>query len=86
MEHIRVVWKDGNQNKSFCYRKTKVVPYRDGWVLEGMGDDNIYKTIDSAKNAIDEVLGVEGRRRNITKRDKRIIVIGTKGTAKHTTA
>lgn len=86
MEHIRVVWKDGNQNKSFYYRGTRVVPYRDGWILEKMDDNNIYKTIDSAKNAIDEVLGVEGRRRNITKRDKRIIVIGTKSGANHTTA
>lgn len=61
---MRVVWKDSAVKRvDFKYRGYWVEGYSNGgWTTGLPGDDNIYRTNRCAKNYIDEVLGLEGRR------------------------
>lgn len=70
MTHIKVVWRDTkvHEGKAYTHRKQTIKGYREGWITDLEGDDNIYKTCDSAKNAIDNVLGDKGKRRDAGKR------------------
>lgn len=78
---MRIVWKDSAiERKDFKYRGYWVEGYKDGWVINLPGDNNIYRTNRCAKNAIDESLGYEGRKHK--KLPKRLAdgidIIGTK--------
>ena len=78
---MRIVWKDSAiERKDFKYRGYWVKGYKDGWVINLPGDNNIYRTNRCAKNAIDESLGYEGRKHK--KLPKRLAdgidIIGTK--------
>jgi hypothetical protein len=60
---MRIVWKDtAAVRKDFKYRGYWVEGYGEGWVVNLPGDDNIYRTNRCAKNAIDQTLGLEGRK------------------------
>lgn len=79
---MRIVWKDSAVTRAdFKYRGYWVEGYRDGWTISIPGDNNIYRTNRCAKNAIDEALGLEGRKKlkNLPKRlEYGIDIIGTK--------
>lgn len=61
---MRIVWKDTVlERKNMPYRGYSIEAYNnDGWTSGMPGDNNIYKTSRCAKNAIDEVLGLDGLR------------------------
>ena len=61
---MRIVWKDSAiERKDFKYRGYWVEGYGDGWTVNMPGDNNVYRTNRCAKNAIDEALGLEGRKK-----------------------
>ncbi len=82
---IRVTWKDSYAptRKTRTYRGYTVSRYRDGWQTDLPNDRNIYSSADSAQNAIDEILGDDGRTRKPNKRRANIGVkiIGRKDDA-----
>lgn len=56
---MRIVWKDSRAPKvGVTHRGYTVEGYGDGWVISVPGDDNIYKSNKSARNAIDKYLGL----------------------------
>lgn len=64
---MRIVWKDTAVVRSdFKYRGYWIEGYNGGWTISIPGDDNIYRTIRCAKNAIDEILGADGRKHKKT--------------------
>lgn len=79
---MRIVWKDTAVTRAdFKYRGYWVEGYKNGWTINIPGDNNIYRTNRCAKNAIDEVLGLEGRKKlkDLPKRlEYGIDIIGTK--------
>lgn len=82
---MRIVWKDTAVTRSdFKYRGYWVEGYKNGWTISIPGDNNVYRTNRCAKNAIDEVLGYEGRKHH--KLPKRLEygydIIGKKGDQK----
>lgn len=61
---MRIVWKDSSVTRSdFKYRGYWVEGYKNGWTVSIPGDNNIYRTNRCAKNAIDQALGLEGRKK-----------------------
>ena len=79
---MRIVWKDTAVTRAdFKYRGYWVEGYKNGWTINIPGDNNIYRTNRCAKNAIDEALGLEGRKKlkDLPKRlEYGIDIIGTK--------
>lgn len=78
---IRVVWKDTYEkvDRHYTYRKIKVRWFNVGWVIDDPSDDNIYKSIHSAYNAIDVLLGGEPQKVGGEKRiEYGIEVVGKK--------
>lgn len=60
---MRIVQKDTAVARAdFKYRGYWVECYLNGWTINIHGNTNIYKTNRYAKNAIDEALGLEGRK------------------------
>ena len=61
---MRIVWKDSNplEYKDVKYRNHIVSGTPKGWITNAPGDGNIYSSHYCALNAIDEMLGIEGRR------------------------
>lgn len=56
---MRIVWKDSASIKTAVkYRGYKLEGYRNGWITDVPGDDNIYKSNKSARNAVDDYLGL----------------------------
>ena len=56
---MRIVWKDSASVKTAVkYRGYKLEGYRNGWIIDVPGDDNIYKSNKSARNAVDKYLGL----------------------------
>ena len=56
---MRIVWKDtGVAKVDMKYRGYMLTPYKQGWTINVPGDDNIYGTNKSARNAIDKHLGI----------------------------
>lgn len=73
---MRVVWKDSAKaQKEYRYRNYEVKPFRNGWVTTIEGDNNIYKALEDAQNAIDDVLGGHGQLGVSERRRKREIRI-----------
>ena len=59
--------------------------YGEGWTINIPGYDNVYRTNRCAKNAIDQALGLEGRKqlKNLPKRlEEGIDIIGKKSDKK----
>ena len=86
MKHIRVVWKEELwlKKKPATYRQITISPYGEGWIIEGRGDNNIYKSSFCAMNAIDKALGGTGLYGRNLKREKYgIEVIGKKTENEH---
>lgn len=78
---MRIVWKDSTVARSNAkYRGYVIKSYSTGWITDVPGDDNIYKTKRCAKNAIDEMLGIEdGKYKKLPERLKHgIEIIGKK--------
>ena len=56
---MRIVWKDSASVKTpVKYRGFDVEGYGGGWIISVPGDDNIYKSNKSARNAVDKHLGL----------------------------
>ena len=56
---MRIAWKDSASVKTAVkYRGYKLEGYRNGWITDVPGDDNIYKSNKSARNAVDDYLGL----------------------------
>ena len=56
---MRIVWKDSASIKTAVkYRGFDIEGYGGGWVISVPGDDNIYKSNKSARNAVDKHLGL----------------------------
>ena len=75
---IRITWKDNNGKP--CppakYRKITMTRYKNGWILDLEGDNNIYASQEHAKNAIDQALGGTARRNVKNRLNKGIRIIG----------
>ena len=81
MKVIKVVWKDSLQpsTRAYPYRKHTTSRFKDGWITNIPGDNNIYKYQKSAFNAIDAYLGGSCKRADAEERMKEgIIIIGKK--------
>lgn len=80
---MRVIWKDSLANPCppYEYRKIGITRYKKGWILGIEGNNNIYASVDCAKNAIDEILGGTARRHVEKRLLKGIKIIGTKDAA-----
>ena len=56
---MRIVWKDSASIKTAVkYRGFDIEGYGGGWIISVPGDDNIYKSNKSARNAVDKHLGL----------------------------
>ena len=56
---MRIVWKDSASVKTpVNCRGFNITGYRGGWITDIPGDDNIYKSNKSARNAVDKYLGL----------------------------
>lgn len=56
---MRIVWKDSSSVKTpVKYRGFDVEGFDGGWIISVPGDDNIYKSNKSARNAVDKHLGL----------------------------
>ncbi len=56
---MRIVWKDSSSVKTAVkYRGYDIEGYGGGWIINVPGDDNIYKSNKSARNAVDKYLGL----------------------------
>jgi hypothetical protein len=56
---MRIVWKDSASVKTpVKCRGFNITGYRGGWITDIPGDDNIYKSNKSARNAVDKHLGL----------------------------
>lgn len=56
---MRIVWKDSASVKTAVkYRGYALEGYGGGWITDVPGDDNIYKSNKSARNAVDKYLGL----------------------------
>lgn len=56
---MRIVWKDSASIKTAVkYRGFDVEGYGGGWIISVPGDNNIYKSNKSARNAVDKHLGL----------------------------
>ena len=56
---MRIVWKDTASVKTAVkYRGFDLEGYGGGWVISVPGDENIYKSNKSARNAVDKHLGL----------------------------
>ena len=56
---MRIVWKDSASVKTAVkYRGFSLEGYGGGWITDVPGDDNIYKSNKSARNAVDDYLGL----------------------------
>ena len=56
---MRIVWKDSASIKTAVkYRGFDIEGYGGGWIISVPGDDNIYKSNKSARNAVDKHLGI----------------------------
>lgn len=56
---MRIVWKDSASIKTAVkYRGFHLEGYGGGWITDVPGDDNIYKSNKSARNAVDKYLGL----------------------------
>ena len=81
MQRIKVVWRDtqAHEGKVYTYRGHAITGYRLGWITDMPGDDNIYQTRISARNAIDLALGDKRKKRDAGKRaEQGIQIIGKK--------
>jgi len=85
---IRVVWKDNNGRPGIptVYRNVTITRYKGGWVADIPNDDNIYATLDCAKNAVDQLLGGNPRKTPIYRMNQGIRVVGKKSNGKGETA
>ena len=77
---MRIVWKDSMNTE---YRPIKHRGYLtkgsySGWYTDIPGDDNLYKNIRSALNAIDEYLGVNDETIYAKRREYGIQIVGKK--------
>lgn len=81
MQRIKVVWRDtqAHEGKEYKHRGHTITGYRLGWITDMPGDDNVYQTRSSARNAIDLALGDKRKKRDAGKRaDEGIQIIGKK--------
>lgn len=77
---MRIVWKDSSSVKTEVkYRGYTIEGYGGGWIISVPGDDNIYKSNKSARNAVDKYLGLYDENNETPKRHKLgIQIIGKK--------
>ena len=80
---MRVVWKDSyngrvKHKEGNKYRNCYIERFKGGWIVDLPGDDNIYRTLDCACNAIDKALGGKTRKDASARQAKGIEIIGTK--------
>lgn len=83
---MKVVWKDSStaakEYKTTTYRKHVITWYTHGrlrgWTTDIEGDDNVYRSLHSAYNAIDAVLGGMPRRTCEKRQAKGIDIVGKK--------
>lgn len=75
---MRVVWKDSVKRKIYTYRNHSIQRYKNGWITDVPGDDNIYQTAEMAHNAIDKILGGHGNKINRGRLRLGIKVVGKK--------
>lgn len=79
---MRITWKDSKprtkNGQVLIYRDRTITGYRDGWITDIPGDNNIYFPRESALNAIDQALGGKTRKANPERHALGIKIIGTK--------
>lgn len=79
---MRITWKDSNPKtkpgQTLVYRDYIVTGYKDGWITNVPGDDNIYFPRECALNAIDKALGGKTRKPNPERHALGIKIIGKK--------
>ena len=77
---MRIVWKDSATNiyKPTKYRNYLIEGGYAGWHTDLPGDDNLYKTVYDAMNAIDERLGDIDKLKYAKRREYGIQIIGKK--------
>ena len=75
---MRIVWKDSATPnfKPLKYRGYMITGSEDGWMSGYPGDDNLYKSCESAKAAINKHLGVVVKSKD--PRIHKICIIGKK--------
>lgn len=75
---MRIKWKDSISYKTYVYRTHTIEKYREGWITDIPGDDNIYYSAECAHNAVDKILGGKTRKKSPGRLAKGIVVIGKK--------
>lgn len=75
---MKITWKDSRTFKTYIYRGHTISRHPKGWVTTVPGDMNIYYTAEHAHNAVDQMLGGTGRKKNPGRHKLGIIVVGTK--------
>lgn len=76
---MRIVWKDSDNDKRkpTKYREHLIEGSSFGWYTDIPGDNNLYKTVYDAMNAVDEQLGYDNIR-YAKRRERGIQIIGKK--------
>lgn len=75
---MRITWKDSRTYKTYTYRGYTVKKCPGGWVTSVPGDKYIYYSAETAKNAVDEMLGGHGNKIHATRRAQGVKIVGTK--------
>ncbi len=76
---MRIVWKDSARSTARVYRGYEVYRFENGWVTNHPQDHHIYYSVECAYNALDEILGGNGRK-GVAKyrQNKGVVIVGTK--------
>ena len=75
---MRITWKDSRTYKTYQYRNHIIERYKNGWITDIPGDDNIYSSAEVAHNAVDVILGGKTRKASPGRQALGVKVIGKK--------
>lgn len=76
--HMRVVWKDSREYKTYNYRGYIIKKCPEGWITTVPGDEYIYYNAEMAHNAVDKLLGGKTRKSNPGRHRLGIRIVGKK--------
>lgn len=75
---MRITWKDSREFKTYTYRGYTISRTEKGWITDIPGDNNIYRTAETAHNGVDEIIGGKTRKANPSRHRFGTQVIGQK--------
>lgn len=75
---MRIVWKDSLTYKTYTYRGFTISRTERGWITNIPGDNNIYRSAETAHNGVDQILGGDTRKKNPRRHRLGVQIVGEK--------